>query len=313
MHRVSKEQIEAARKVGVLEYFQIRMPHELVKVSCHDFRTKTHSSLIISDNGLFHWYSAGVGGNNAIDYLLKVEKMDFVSAVRLLNEIAPVRSSFQSVSPLSPSPKISKVFTPPERDQSVDTVQSYLYRRGISGKVFRFCCNSGIVYQTTRGGYKNCVFLGLDENGIPRSAFTRSCQGTWRGDISGSQKKYGFLIPAESEHCSSVSIFEAPIDAMSAASLVQYERQQPWRSQFYLSMGGMNQQSINYFLETHPNVKNISLCLDNDVPGRNFSKRLQEMLINEGYNVVDTPPKIGKDYNEQLLFLKQKLSQSPTR
>ena len=227
MRRVSKAQIQNARQIGVLDYFRICKPHELIKVSAHDFRTRTHSSLVISDNGLFHWYRAGVGGNNAIDYLLKVENMDFVSAVRLLNELQPVRASFQPVPHPMNTPSIQKSFEPPVPDRSNETIQAYLYRRGISGKVFRFCRNAGTVYQTTRGGYKNCVFLGLDSQGTPRSAFTRSCQGTWRGDIAGSQKKYGFLIPADDEDCSTVAIFEAPIDAMSGASLTQYQREKP--------------------------------------------------------------------------------------
>ena len=302
MRRVSKTQIQNARKIGVLDYFQICMPHELIKVSAHDFRTKTHSSLVISDNGLFHWYRAGVGGNNAIDYLLKVEKMDFVSAVRLLNEITPTHSSLQPVSHQSTAPSPAKPFVPPARDRTSETIQAYLYCRGISGKVFRFCRNAGTVYQTTRGGYKNCVFLGLDSQGTPRSAFTRSCQGTWRGDIAGSQKKYGFLIPAEAEDCSTVAIFEAPIDAMSGASLTQYQQQKPWRSQFYLAMGGLNHQSVDYFLENHPQIKNVHLCLDNDTPGRDFSKRLLESLSARGYTVTDCPPIIGKDYNEQLIY-----------
>ena len=49
--------------------------------------------------------------------------------------------------------------------------------RGISPKVLRYCVGSGILYQTTRGNYRNCVFVGKDEGGVPRSAFQRGCQG----------------------------------------------------------------------------------------------------------------------------------------
>ena len=47
MRRVSKAQIQNARQIGVLDYFRICKPHELIKVSAHDFRTRTHSSLVI--------------------------------------------------------------------------------------------------------------------------------------------------------------------------------------------------------------------------------------------------------------------------
>ena len=48
--------------------------------------------------------------------------------------------------------------------------------RGISPKVLRYCVGSGILYQTTRGNYRNCVFVGKDEHGVARCAFQRGCQ-----------------------------------------------------------------------------------------------------------------------------------------
>ena len=311
MRGVSKAQIEAARQISVLEYFQIHMPQELVKISPHDFRTQTHSSLVISDNGLFHWFSKDLGGRSALDYLLKVEQMDFVGAVRHLNQIEPFHASFQPASPLTKKP--SSPFQLPPPDLTYNAIQHYLFRRGISRKVFQFCIDAGILYQTTHGRHTNCVFLGLDADGIPRAAFLRGCEGSWRCDAPGSQKKYGFLIPAEHDNCTTVAIFEAPIDALSGACLMQYQRKMPWRSQFYLSLGGLNFQAVEYFLETHPQIRHIQLCLDNDERGRAFSSRLFVSLSEKGYRVTDCPPQIGKDYNEQLLLQKQQLTRTPIR
>ena len=311
MRGVSKAQIEAARQISVLKYFQTHMPQELVKISPHDFRTRTHSSLVISDNGLFHWFSKDLGGRSALDYLLKVEQMDFVGAVRHLNQIEPFHASFQPASPLTKKPSIPFQLPPP--DLTYNAIQHYLFRRGISRKVFQFCIDAGILYQTTHGRHTNCVFLGLDVDGIPRAAFLRGCEGSWRCDAPGSQKKYGFLIPAEHDSCTTVAIFEAPIDALSGACLMQHQRKMPWRSQFYLSLGGLNFQAVEYFLETHPQVRHIRLCLDNDERGRAFSSRLFVSLSEKGYRVTDCPPQIGKDYNEQLLLQKQQLTRTPIR
>ena len=151
--------------------------------------------------------------------------------------------------------------------------------RGISPKVLRYCVGSGILYQTTRGNYRNCVFVGKDENGVPRSAFQRCCQGGFRGDAAGSQKQYGFLIPAEIETCDTVEIYEAPIDAMSGATLRQYKHDAPWRSVHYLALGG-----------------------------RNFTKIVAKRLTERGYIVQDTPPAIGKDYNDYLLAARRLIS-----
>ena len=150
--------------------------------------------------------------------------------------------------------------------------------------------------------------MGKDENGVPRSAFQRGCQGSFRGDVAGSQKQYGFLIPAESENCDTVEIYEAPIDAMSGATLRQYKHDSPWRSVHYLALGGLNHQPIDYFLQQHPEVKRVSLCIDRDDPGRNFTKIVAKRLAERGYIVQDTPPAIGKDYNDYLLAARRLIS-----
>lgn len=49
MSPLSDQEIAAARRVSVLEYFRTCLPRELIQVSAHDYRTKTHSSLVISD------------------------------------------------------------------------------------------------------------------------------------------------------------------------------------------------------------------------------------------------------------------------
>lgn len=92
-----QKNIEAARRISVMQYLQAYHPGELVRKTDKEYCTKTHSSLVITPaNGLFHWFSQSKGGNNALDYLVKVEGMDFVSAVRLLNEMTPMPVSVQT-------------------------------------------------------------------------------------------------------------------------------------------------------------------------------------------------------------------------
>ena len=136
------------------------------------------------------------------------------------------------------------------------------------------------------------------EHGVARCAFQRGCQGTFRGDVSGSQKQYGFLISAEDPECDTVEIYEAPIDAMSGATLRQYKHDRPWRGVHYLALGGLNHQPIDYFLAHHPAVKTAVLCFDRDEPGRNFAKAVVKKLTEKNLVVVDMPPAVGKDYNE---------------
>ena len=65
-----QKNIEAARRISVVQYLETYHPGELVRKTDKEYRTKTHSSLVITPaNGMFHWYAQSVGGNNAIDYL----------------------------------------------------------------------------------------------------------------------------------------------------------------------------------------------------------------------------------------------------
>jgi len=228
-----QKNIEAARRITVMQYLETYHPGELVRKTDREYCTRTHDSLIITPaNGFFHWFSRHVGGNNAIDYLTKVEGIDFVSAVRLLNEMAPVTVSFQPAKAAPVKPHEPRPFTLPTPDRNAEAVAAYLMHRGISPKVLRYCVGSGILYQTTRSNCRNCVFVGKDEHGVARCAFQRGCQGTFRGDVSGSQKQYGFLISAEDPECDTVEIYEAQArhaqnnpaaDAASASGQVRRE------------------------------------------------------------------------------------------
>ena len=67
---VSKDVIEKAREMDLLTYLKIYEPDELVKCSNSTYCTKEHDSLKIS-NGKWCWFSKGIGGRSALDYLIK--------------------------------------------------------------------------------------------------------------------------------------------------------------------------------------------------------------------------------------------------
>lgn len=48
--------------------------------------------------------------------------------------------------------------------------------------------------------------------------------------------------------------------------------------------------TIQKYLDKHPEVTKIVLCLDNDEAGRNATKALQTVLSDK-YEVIDKPPK----------------------
>ena len=78
------EAIERARQVDLLTYLQTCEPQELVHVSGNVYCTKTHDSLRIS-NGKWCWFSRGIGGYSALDYLIKVNGYSFLEAMETIS------------------------------------------------------------------------------------------------------------------------------------------------------------------------------------------------------------------------------------
>ena len=139
-----QKNIEAARRISVVQYLETYHPGELVRKTDKEYCTKTHSSLVITPaNGLFHWFSQSKGGNNALDYLVKVEGMDFVSAVRLLNEMTPMPVSVQTAKAAPVQQQTSRPFVLPPADRNAEVATAYLMHRGISPKVLSYMESEG--------------------------------------------------------------------------------------------------------------------------------------------------------------------------
>lgn len=254
MKRLSKDEIEAAKQIDLLTYMQRYEPDELIRVGPHDFKTKTHSSLCISDNGFWNWTSRGFGGKNALKYLLEVKQMPFPDAVRLLNEERGINYSFQQPRPIVlDRSKEQKVLVLPKKDEEPKEVIAYLKKRGISQAVMQYCLSHDLLYQTTNKGHPNCVFVGLDERNHPKAACIRGCSGSFRGEVTGSQKQFSFHIPANDPNCTLLEVYEAPIDVMSGATLRQYSGRD-WHNVSYLSLGGLNYIALDHYLEQHPQI-----------------------------------------------------------
>lgn len=121
-----QKNIEAARRISVMQYLETYHPGELVRKTDKEYCTKTHSSLVITPaNGLFHWFSQSKGGNNALDYLVKVEGMDFVSAVRLLSAMTPMPVSIQAAKATPTRQHTIRPFELPAADRNTEAAVAY--------------------------------------------------------------------------------------------------------------------------------------------------------------------------------------------
>ena len=127
------------------------------------------------------------------------------------------------------------------------------------------------------------------------------------GDCTGSKKQYSFRLTAE--NTGEVHLFECAIDLLSYATLMKLEGKN-WRQFNLISLAGVYSPKQNIgdskvpvavrkLLEKDKSIKRIILHLDNDIAGRKATKALQTILTDK-YEVVDDPPKCGKDVNDFL-------------
>jgi len=80
MGYVTREMIDRAKEMDLLTYLQTYEPQELVHFGGSTYCTREHDSLKIS-NGKWCWFSRGIGGRTALDYLIKVKEVPFTEAV----------------------------------------------------------------------------------------------------------------------------------------------------------------------------------------------------------------------------------------
>lgn len=92
MGYVTKEMIDRAKEMDLLTYLQTYEPQELVHFGGSTYCTREHDSLKIS-NGKWCWFSRGIGGKTALDYLIKVKELPFTEAVERIVGRAAERPS----------------------------------------------------------------------------------------------------------------------------------------------------------------------------------------------------------------------------
>lgn len=105
----SRELLAEIKQIDLLTYLQNYEPGEIVKINERIYTTREHDSLKIS-NGLWFWWSRGIGGRSALDFLVKVRGMDFTDAVEVLANKTAARKPIYS-KPLT-VPKAKNSYSP---------------------------------------------------------------------------------------------------------------------------------------------------------------------------------------------------------
>ena len=317
MPYIAPEVITEAKRMDLLTYLREYEPGELVKFSSNTYTTRTHDSLKIS-NGKWMWWSRGIGGKSALDYLIKVRGMDFVQAVQTIMGNGSVSfPTCKNIKSYEEQPLLL-----PQKSPTTEVVFDYLFGRGIDYEIINHCLEQELIIESLP--YHNAVFIGYDENKEPKyAAYRATNQSRIMGDCTGSKKQYSFRLTAE--NTGEVHLFECAIDLLSYATLMKLEGKE-WRQLNLVSLAGVYSPkqkiedskvpvTLGRLLEKDKTIRRIVLHLDNDIAGRKATKALQTILSDK-YEVVDDPPQYGKDVNDFLckrLGIKDKTERSFAR
>ena len=289
------EQKVLANSVDLEEFLRMRgeklervgIEHKLIY---YDSSGK-HDSITIRGSKWFD-HKNQIGGG-AIKFMQEFYDMDFQTAVQELLG--------QTVTPLSHSPpKVSakeekKEFRLPEANTNMHRVYAYLIKqRFISPDIISHFAKQHTLYEDKE--HHNAVFVGVDENGVPRQASKRSTNSygnSFRITCQGSDTRYSFAHFGESKR---LYVFEAPIDMMSFLTLYPKD----WQKHSYIAMNGVYENAVLTALKNHSNLSEVILCVDNDEGGIEAVDRLRDILNENGYSNVKRLAAPYKDWNEVL-------------
>lgn len=336
--------VKQAESIGLLQFFKAARPSEIKRMG-NTYCLKAHDSLMMSQNGKWNWFSQGIGGGNAISYLVKVEEMPFQEAVievlknvfgdidsnTFLNDsntflrdssaILCDSNAFSNNSNASNNINIfldesdtHKDFQIPEKDNDNQLISGYLMgKRGIDPEVILHFIKEGSLYQEKY--HKSVCFLGFDKEGIPRIANLRGIYRKFQSTTKGSDRNYGFTLNGIKD---SLHIFEAPIDLMSYATIINRQGYD-FRHFNMLSLSGISAPAkaianskkpgcLERYLTDHQNIKTIYVHFDNDEAGINAAKAVKYLYESDYEIHIEHPPEGYKDINDLISFQKSIIS-----
>ena len=292
----TEEQKITANSVDLTDF--LRMRGEKLERAGREYKliysdgSGKHDSITMSGSTWFD-HKNQIGGGD-IKFMQYYYNMDFPTAVQELLG--------QSVTPLSHAPpkerlqpEKSKKFILPTANENMHRVFAYLIKqRFIASEIISYFAKNRTLYEDKE--HHNAVFVGVDENGIPRQAHKRSTSTfgkSFRQTVEGSDTKYSFAHFGKSEK---LFVFEAPIDMLSYLTL----NPENWQKHSYIAMNGVYENAVLTALKGHKNLSEIVICTDNDIGGIDAADRLTDILRENNYeNISRFSPK-NKDFNEDL-------------
>ena len=319
----TEEEKRQVRQTDMIEFLGRYEGFTFIRTG-NSYTCKEHDSFVIkADRQRWVWNSRNNmnkdgQGLNVLDYLEKIKGYSWQDAMAFM--LGEENRTIARTAPAAATSKKEekKEFVLPEKDTAAyRQVFAYLTQtRCIDKSVVNYCVKNDLIYQ--EGLYKNCVFVGYDENGTAKfaeSKVTNTFYKKFNINVTGSDKRYSFKIANQLENTdkTKIYVFEAPVDLLSHCTLYLMSEQKRakaenrpanndiWLYQNRLSLSGKSDVALAKYLELYPETKEIHLCLDNDEWGRKAAKEIAAKFgADNKYKMVIHSVKMGKDYNECL-------------
>ena len=244
------------------------------------------------------WYSQyeRVGGG-AVGFLQKFYGMKYPDAVRTLLGQEAGKELIHTPRHQTKE-KDKKPFVIPKKHTDMRRVYAYLTgERMIDREVIYAFERKGLIFEDAE--YHNVVFVGVDENGLPKHIQKRSTSSasSFKGNVDSSNANYSFNYVGTSDK---LFVFEAPIDMLAYITLFKSN----WKEHSYVALCSTAECAAVQMLKNHPNITNVYLCLDHDSAGIEGAIRLADILREMGsYALWRVMPKY-KDWDEDLKALR---------
>lgn len=291
----SNEQKQRANSVDLVEF--LRMQGETLIPSGREKRLESNHSITIRGN---EWFDhATKEGGLAIDFVQNFYGHTFPDAVTML------LNGEQGVpySKAKNREEARKPFVLPPRNNDMRRLFAYLIKhRLIDRDVVSFFAKEKLIYESKEPTadkskeYNNAIFVGYDENGVPRHAHKRGLytEGKgFKGNIDSSDPCYSFHYIGTSDR---IYVFEAPIDLLSFLTL---HKNSDWKRHSYIALCGLSEQSLFKTLESNAELLHVILCLDHDSAGIEASEKIKDMLCVKGHSWSQLQSQY-KDWNEDV-------------
>lgn len=279
----TEEQKERVRQTDLVTYLK-RNGYPLKRAGAEYIWESPQGKVTVRGNRWYHQYDRE--GGYVISFFQRFFDMSFQETMLMLLDEQGIQCEQTEVE------KEKKAFALPKPSASMRRIYAYLLKeRHLDRDVIQHFVHKKLIYEEEE--YHNVIFVGVDEEGVPKHAHKRGSGGKskYKGNIESSNPNYSFHHIGISRK---VFVFEAPIDMLSYITL----HKENWQEHSYVSLCSVAPHALIHLLKSQPYIREVHTCLDHDKAGIEGNYRIAECVRELGDYEVFTKLPSYKDWNE---------------